>query len=444
MEELVALCKRRGFIFQSNEIYGGLQGLYDFGPLGVELKNNIKQSWWTSMVYDRDDIEGLDASILTHPEVLKYSGHEDTFTDPMVDCKSCGERFRADQVPDYCKEEDLTEPRQFNLMFKTNVGPIDDGTSFGYLRPETAQQIFTNFKNVIDSTSRTLPFGIAQIGKAFRNEITPRNFIFRVREFEQMELEYFVDPGNDEEWHDKWVELRLAWWEAQGVPKEKIKLLDVEGEELAHYSKKTVDLMYEFPHGLEELEGIANRTDFDLGSHSKNQEDLEIKAKVAKNNSSNAKLAIQELDTNKWVVPFVIEPSAGVERAFLAILNEAYKIEELDKGKTRVLLSLKPHLAPIKAAVIPLKKNNKDLVDLAYKLKNQLQSMKLGRVVVENTGNIGKSYRKHDEIGTPVCITVDFDSLEKNKVTLRDRDDMSQETLDIEEISSFFKQKISS
>ena len=444
MEELVALCKRRGFIFQSNEIYGGLQGLYDFGPLGVELKNNIKQSWWASMVYDRDDIEGLDASILTHPEVLKYSGHEDTFTDPMVDCKSCGERFRADQVPDYCKEDDLTEPRQFNLMFKTNVGPIDDGTNFGYLRPETAQQIFTNFKNVIDSTSRTLPFGIAQIGKAFRNEITPRNFIFRVREFEQMELEYFVDPGNDEEWHDKWVELRLAWWEAQGVPKEKIKLLDVEGEELAHYSKKTVDLMYEFPHGLEELEGIANRTDFDLGSHSKNQEDLEIKAKVAKNSSSNAKLAIQEQDTNKWVVPFVIEPSAGVERAFLAILNEAYRVEELNDGKTRVLLSLKPHLAPIKAAVIPLKKNNKDLVDLAYKLKNQLQSMKLGRVVVENTGNIGKSYRKHDEIGTPVCITVDFDSLEKNKVTLRDRDDMSQETLDIEEISSFFQQKISS
>ena len=443
MEELVALCKRRGFIFQSNEIYGGLQGLYDFGPLGVELKNNIKQSWWASMVYDRDDIEGLDASILTHPEVLKYSGHEDTFSDPMVDCKSCGERFRADQVPDYCKEEDLTEPRLFNLMFKTNVGPIDDGTNFGYLRPETAQQIFTNFKNVIDSTSRTLPFGIAQIGKAFRNEITPRNFIFRVREFEQMELEYFVNPGSDDEWHDKWVELRLAWWEEQGVPKEKIKLLNVEGEELAHYSKRTVDLMYEFPHGLEELEGIANRTDFDLGSHSKNQEDLNIKAKVMKNNSSNAKLAIQEQDTQKWMIPFVIEPSAGVERAFLAILNEAYKVEELNEGKTRVLLSLKPHLAPVKAAVIPLKKNNQDLVDLAYKLKNKLQSMKLGRVVVENTGNIGKSYRKHDEIGTPICITVDFDSLEKNKVTIRDRDDMSQETLEIDQVSSFFQQKIS-
>ena len=443
MEELVALCKRRGFIFQSNEIYGGLQGLYDFGPLGVELKNNIKQSWWASMVYDRDDIEGLDASILTHPEVLKYSGHEDTFSDPMVDCKSCGERFRADQVPDYCKEEDLTEPRQFNLMFKTNVGPIDDGTNFGYLRPETAQQIFTNFKNVIDSTSRTLPFGIAQIGKAFRNEITPRNFIFRVREFEQMELEYFVNPGSDDEWHDKWVELRLAWWEEQGVPKEKINLLNVEGEELAHYSKRTVDLMYEFPHGLEELEGIANRTDFDLGSHSKNQEDLNIKAKVMKNSSSNAKLAIQEQDTQKWMIPFVIEPSAGVERAFLAILNEAYKVEELDEGKTRVLLSLKPHLAPVKAAVIPLKKNNQDLVDLAYKLKNKLQSMKLGRVVVENTGNIGKSYRKHDEIGTPICITVDFDSLEKNKVTIRDRDDMSQETLEIDQVSSLFQQKIS-
>ena len=443
MEELVALCKRRGFVFQSNEIYGGLQGLYDYGPLGVELKNNIKQTWWASMVYDRDDIEGLDASILTHQDVLKYSGHEDTFTDPMVDCKSCGERFRSDQVPDYCKKEDLTEPRQFNLMFKTNVGPVDDSSSLAYLRPETAQQIFTNFKNVVDSTSRTLPFGIAQIGKAFRNEITPRNFIFRVREFEQMELEFFVNPGADDEWHDKWVKLRLDWWEKQGVPREAIELLYVEGDELAHYSKKTVDLMYKFPHGTEELEGIANRTDFDLGSHSKNQDDLNIQAKVTKNSSSNSKLAIQDKDSNKWLVPFVIEPSAGVERAFLAILNEAYQVEKLEDGKTRVLLSLKPHLAPIKAAVIPLKKNNKDLVDLAFKLKNELQSIKLGRVVVENTGNIGKSYRKHDEIGTPICITVDFDTLEKNKVTIRDRDNMSQEIVEIEKVSSFFKKKIS-
>ena len=439
MEELVALCKRRGFIFQSNEIYGGLQGLYDYGPLGVELKNNIKQSWWTSMVYDRDDIEGLDASILTHPEVLKYSGHEDTFSDPLVDCKSCGERFRADQVPDYCKEEDLTEPRQFNLMFKTNVGPVDDGESFAYLRPETAQQIFTNFKNVVDSTSRTLPFGIAQIGKAFRNEITPRNFIFRVREFEQMELEFFVEPGSDEDWHKKWVENRLSWWEEQGVSKDKLELLHVTGEDLAHYSKATVDIMYKFPHGLEELEGIANRTDFDLGSHSKNQEDLAISAKTAKNTSSNAKLAIQDIKTNKWVVPYVIEPSAGVDRGFLAILNESYQVQALENGKERVVLSLKPHLAPIKAAVIPLKKNNSELVDLAHKLKNELQNLRIGRVVVENTGNIGKSYRKHDEIGTPLCITIDFDSLEKNQATVRDRDSMEQKTLDISDIPDFFK-----
>jgi glycyl-tRNA synthetase len=439
MEELVALCKRRGFIFQSNEIYGGLQGLYDYGPLGVELKNNIKQSWWTSMVYDRDDIEGLDASILTHPEVLKYSGHEDTFSDPLVDCKSCGERFRADQVPDYCKEEDLTEPRQFNLMFKTNVGPVDDGASFAYLRPETAQQIFTNFKNVVDSTSRTLPFGIAQIGKAFRNEITPRNFIFRVREFEQMELEFFVEPGSDEDWHKKWVENRLSWWEEQGVSKDKLELLHVTGEDLAHYSKATVDIMYKFPHGLEELEGIANRTDFDLGSHSKNQEDLSISAKTAKNTSSNAKLAIQDIKTNKWVVPYVIEPSAGVDRGFLAILNESYQVQALENGKERVVLSLKPHLAPIKAAVIPLKKNNSELVDLAHKLKNELQNLRIGRVVVENTGNIGKSYRKHDEIGTPLCITIDFDSLEKNQVTVRDRDSMEQKTIDISDIPDFFK-----
>ena len=439
MEELVALCKRRGFIFQSNEIYGGLQGLYDYGPLGVELKNNIKQSWWTSMVYDRDDIEGLDASILTHPEVLKYSGHEDTFSDPLVDCKSCGERFRADQVPDYCKEEDLTEPRQFNLMFKTNVGPVDDGESFAYLRPETAQQIFTNFKNVVDSTSRTLPFGISQIGKAFRNEITPRNFIFRVREFEQMELEFFVEPGSDEDWHKKWVENRLSWWEEQGVSKDKLELLHVTGEDLAHYSKATVDIMYKFPHGLEELEGIANRTDFDLGSHSKNQEDLAISAKTAKNTSSNAKLAIQDIKTNKWVVPYVIEPSAGVDRGFLAILNESYQVQALENGKERVVLSLKPHLAPIKAAVIPLKKNNSELVDLAHKLKNELQNLRIGRVVVENTGNIGKSYRKHDEIGTPLCITIDFDSLEKNQATVRDRDSMEQKTIDISDIPDFFK-----
>jgi len=441
MDELVALCKRRGFIFQSNEIYGGIQGVYDFGPLGVELKNNLKDSWWSSIVYDRDDVEGIDASILTHPEVLKYSGHEDTFTDPLVDCKSCGERFRADQIPDYCKDEDLTEPRQFNLMFKTNIGPVDDGDSFAYLRPETAQQIFTNFKNITDSTSRKPPFGIAQIGKAFRNEITPRNFIFRVREFEQMELEFFVLPGEDEKWHEYWVEQRLNWWEEQGVKRESIKLLNVEKHELAHYSKATVDLMYKFPHGLEELEGIANRTDFDLGSHSKNQNELNLQSKTKENKRSNSKLAIQNEDKT-WSVPYVIEPSSGVERGFLAILNEAYREEVLENGTKRLVLGLKPHLSPIKAAVVPLKKNNPELVELAKKLKKTLQNEKLGRVILENTGNIGKSYRKHDEIGTPICITVDFDSLENQTVTVRNRDTMNQETISIDSLTEFYKKSL--
>ena len=441
MDELVSLCKRRGFIFQSSEIYGGLQGMYDFGPLGVELKNNLKSAWWKSMVYERDDVEGLDASILTNQLVLNYSGHEDTFTDPLVDCKSCKSRWRADQIGDTCPNcgsKDLTDPRPFNLMFKTNVGPLEDEGSIAYLRPETAQQIFTNFKNIVDSTSRALPFGIAQIGKAFRNEITPRNFIFRVREFEQMELEFFVEPGEDNLWHDKWIEERSKWWESQGVSKKKIRFLEVPKDELSHYSKRTVDLMYEFPHGEEELEGIANRTDFDLGSHSKNQDQLNIQSKIRKNSDSNSRLAIQNKDTNEWIVPFVIEPSAGVERGVLAILNEAYKVEKLEDGKERIVLALKPHLSPIKAAVIPLKKNNDDLVSLAKNIKDELQSLGRGRVLLENTGNIGKSYRKHDEVGTPMCITIDFDSLENNTVTIRDRDSMVQKTIQIQELTSYF------
>ena len=441
MDDLVALCKRRGFIFQSGEIYGGLQGLYDYGPLGVELKNNIKNAWWSSMVYENDNIEGLDSSILTNPLVLKYSGHEETFSDPMVDCKSCNQRFRADQIPKECKPEDLTEPRMFNLMFKTNVGPVDDGENFAYLRPETAQQIFTNFKNVVDSTSKSIPFGIAQVGKAFRNEITPRNFIFRVREFEQMELEYFVEPGKDEECINSWVQKRLEWWEKQGVPTESIELYEVPKDELAHYSKRTVDLMYNFPHGLEELEGIANRTDFDLGSHSKKQEELGIKSQVKNNRHSNSKLAVQN-EHGDWYVPYVIEPSAGVERGFLAILNEAFVEEDLDDGKTRTVLKLKPHLAPVKAAIIPLKKNNEEIVALSKSTKNLLQDLGLGRVMLENTGNIGKGYRRHDEIGTPICITVDFDSLEDNTVTIRDRDTMDQTRLKINELPSFFINKI--
>ena len=443
MEDLVSLCKRRGFIFQSNEIYGGLQGLYDYGPLGVELKNNLKKSWWHSMIYERDDIEGIDSSILTNPLVLKYSGHEDTFSDPLQDCRDCNSRWRADHIEEgkcpNCGSENLTDPRPFNLMFKTSVGPVEDGSSFAYLRPETAQNIFTNFKNVMDSTPHALPFGIAQIGKAFRNEITPRNFIFRVREFEQMELEFFVKPGEDEKWHKEWTEMRLKWWQEQGLSSDNIELYHVPEDELAHYSKATVDIMYRYPHGLEELEGIANRTDFDLGSHTKGQEQLSIFSKVAENTQSNAKLAVQDLETKEWFLPFVIEPSAGVDRGFLAILNEAYEEETLEDGKTRIVLHLKPHLSPIKAAVIPLKRNDSNIVEKAVDLKNKLQRTISGKVLLENTGNIGKNYRKHDEIGTPACITVDFQSLDDNTFTVRDRDSMQQERVSLEEIRHYLE-----
>ena len=439
MDELVSLCKRRGFIYQSNEIYGGLQGLYDYGPLGVELKNNLKQAWWRTMVYDRDDVEGLDSSVLTHPKVLQYSGHEDTFTDPLVDCRSCKSRWRADDLKELkcpsCNSEDLTEPRLFNLMLKTNIGPVDDGESFAYLRPETAQQIFTNFKNVLDSTSRGLPFGIAQIGKAFRNEVTPRNFIFRTREFEQMELEFFVVPGTDEKWLNFWVEDRLRWWAEQGIGQNNLKLHKVEKEKLSHYSKTTIDIMYSFPHGLEELEGIANRTDFDLGSHTKGQAGLNIASKVKKNTDSATRLAFQDKQTNAWEVPYVIEPSAGVDRGFLAVLNEAYRVEKLEGGKERLVLALKPHLAPIKAAIIPLKRNHDGLLEEAAKLKTDLQGLRLGRVLLENSGNIGKNYRRHDEVGTPLCVTVDFQSLEDQTVTLRDRDTMEQRRVPISEVA---------
>jgi len=443
MEELVSLCKRRGFIFQSNDIYGGTKGLYDYGPMGVELKNNLKQSWWKSMVYERDDVEGLDSNILTGPDVLKHSGHEDTFSDPLVDCKSCKSRWKADQLNNQscpnCKSKDLTDSRPFNLMFKTSIGPVDDGSSFVYLRPETAQQIFTNFKNVLDSTNRTLPFGIAQIGKAFRNEITPRNFIFRVREFEQMELEFFVEPGSDGEWHKYWVDSRYNWWIDQGIDKKRLELCEIEKDELSHYSKATVDIMYSFPHGKEELEGVANRTDFDLGSHTKNQEDFNISSKVMNNKKSTTKLAVQNITNNNWFIPYVIEPSAGVERGVLALLNEAYKEEKIDEKKSRIVLALKPHLSPIKAAVIPLKRNNEQLVNQAKVIKKSLQKLGLGRVMLENSGNIGKNYRRHDEIGTPLCITVDFETLDDQTVTVRDRDTMKQQRLGPEELIKYYQ-----
>ena len=446
MDELVSLCKRRGFIFQAADIYGGSQGLYDYGPLGVELKNNLKAAWWRAMVYERDDVEGLDSTLLTNRRVLQYSGHEETFSDPMVDCRQCKSRWRADQVAGNCPRcgsGDLTEPRPFNLMFKTAFGPVDDGSSLVYLRPETAQGIFTNFKNVMDSTSRRLPFGIAQMGKAFRNEITPRNFIFRVREFEQMELEFFVQPGDDETWHRRWLEMRLDWWEAQGVSRAALSIYDVPAEELAHYSKATCDIMYPFPHGLEELEGIANRRDFDLGSHSKNQDQLALAATVAPNADSNARLAVRNADSGQWIVPYVIEPSAGVDRGVLAVMNEAYRQEELDNGSTRTVLGFKPHLAPIKAAVLPLKRNHDGIVAKARAVKQQLQALGLGRVLYEHTGNIGKGYRRHDEVGTPMCITVDFQTIEQDDtVTVRDRDTMAQQRVAVPELGDVLRERL--
>ncbi len=498
LEDLVSLCKRRGFIFPGSDLYGGLQGTYDYGPLGVELKNNLKASWWKSVVFERDDMEGLDASILTHRMVLKYSGHEATFTDPLIDNRKSKKRYRLDHLlkdqkpavlealraalslgadaevgalcgallkngeageaalkaakvvdPADGAPGDWTPPRPFNMMFKTTVGPVAEEGSYAYLRPETAQGIFVNFKNIVDSTSRKLPFGVAQIGKAFRNEITPRNFVFRVREFEQMEIEYFVKPGSDEKCHEEWLEARLKWWEDQGVPRAQIKVYDVPKGDLAHYSKRTYDLMYNFPTlGFDEIEGIANRSDYDLGSHTRNQAELGLQATVAPNTDSVSKLAILDQETNKWVVPFVIEPSCGVDRAVLAVLSESFEKEKLENDSERIVLKLKPHLAPIKVAVIPLAKNKEEITSVAKKLKNDLQKLGLGRILYEDTGNVGKGYRRHDEIGTPFCVTVDYDTLGRSEdtsvhgtVTVRDRDTMKQERVKLEELPDFIRRK---
>ncbi len=445
LEEIVSLCKRRGFIFPSAEIYGGLQGVYDYGPLGVELKNNLKAAWWKSNVYERDDIYGLDTAILTH----QNSGHESTFADLLVDCKQCKKRWRFDHLKEgrceACGSTQLTEPRAFNMMFKTTMGPIEDSNALAYLRPETAQGIFTNFKNIMDSMSPKLPFGIAQIGKAFRNEITPRNFIFRVREFEQLEIEFFVKPGDDEKWHHYWVESRLTWWKNQGLNIERLKLVDQKTSELAHYAKATTDILYKFPHGFEELEGISNRTDYDLGSHTQNQRELNINAKVSVNKESIAKLAMQD-PPGFHFIPYVIEPSAGLDRGVLAILTEAYEEEMLKDGKKRLVLKIKPHLAPVKIAIIPLKRNDDVLVEKAKMLKNSIQALGLGRVAFEDTGNIGKSYRRHDEIGTPLCITIDFDTIGKSKhsenhdtVTIRCRDTMKQTRIHLTQLERYIK-----
>ncbi|GEM85656.1 glycine--tRNA ligase [Meiothermus granaticius] len=501
MDELVSLAKRRGFIFPGSDLYGGLQGTYDYGPLGVELKNNLKAAWWRANVYERDDMEGLDSSILTHRLVLRYSGHEATFSDPLIDNRISKKRYRLDHLlkeqkpgvaaavaqalgvteaenlsalvaaimaePERAAEAmkaaqvvdpadgapgDWTPPRPFNMMFKTTIGPVADEDSYGYLRPETAQGIFVNFKNVLDSTARRLPFGIAQIGKAFRNEITPRNFIFRVREFEQMEIEFFVRPGTDEEWHQRWLEARLTWWEAQGLPRQQIHVLDVPKEDLAHYSKRTFDLMYNYPTlGFEEIEGIANRSDYDLGSHTKGQAELDLQARVMENPDSTARLAVQDEQTKKWFVPFVIEPSAGVDRGVLAVLSQAYTKERLESGEERIVLKFKPHLAPIKVAVIPLAKNKEEITGYAKDLKRMLQGLGLGRVLYEDTGNIGKAYRRHDEVGTPFCVTVDYDTIGKSQdgstrlqdtVTVRDRDTMQQERVAVRELAAYLQERL--
>lgn len=447
MSDLVSLCQRRGFIFQSAEIYGGMKGLYDFGPLGVELKNNLKAAWWRAMVYERDDIEGIDSAIIGPHVTFAQSGHADTFNDPLTECRKCKTRMRTDKMKDpavceNCGSRDLMPPRAFNMMFKMQFGPMEDSSATVYLRPETAQHIFMNFKNVLDTTGRKPPFGIAQMGKAFRNEIIARNFIFRVREFEQMELEFFVEPGTDEKWHEYWLEQRLKWWEAQGLPRDKIKVLDVPKDDLAHYSKRTFDLEYLYPHGYDEIEGIANRTDYDLGNHTRHQADLNLTAKVHPNTESNAKLAVYDEEKKSWFVPYVIEPSAGVERGVLAVLNEAYVEEEIGtdektgEKRMRTVLKLKPHLAPLKAAIIPLKKNEAKMVELATQIKNDLQKLGLGRVLLENTGNIGKAYRKHDEAGTPMCVTVDFESFDTGTVTIRDRDTMAQERVKVEHLAA--------
>jgi glycyl-tRNA synthetase len=455
MEQLVALCKRRGFIFQGSAIYGGVQGVYDYGPLGVELKNNLKAAWWRSMIYERDDVEGLDASIMLHQDVLRHSGHMATFTDPMVDCRACKHRFRADHLKkagqcDHCGSKDLTDPRPFNMMFKTHMGPVEDDDAVAYLRPETAQGIFINFKQVCDSTARKVPFGIAQIGKAFRNEITPRHFIFRVREFEQMELEFFVPPAQAKKWFDYWVAKRVSWWQEQGLGVDRLKQQGQKPEELAHYAQETIDLLYQFPHGWEELEGIANRGDFDLGTHSKNQDTLKLTAKVYPNQASTSKLAVQDGQTKDWFVPYVIEPSAGVDRGVLALLNEAYHEQKLADNKTRVVLKLKPHLAPVKVAVIPLARNNEIIMAQAKALKAQLQQLGLGRIQLELSGNIGKGYRRHDEIGTPMCITVDFatinaddaDAQDHGTVTVRDRDTMVQQRVPVAKVPDYVRRHL--
>jgi len=426
MDTLVSLCKRRGFIFQSSEIYGGFGSAWDYGPLGVELKRNVKNVWWRDLVQNREDIVGLDASILMSPQVWIASGHVEKFTDPLVDCKSCQRRFRADQVGDSCPECDgeLTEARQFNTMFKTFVGPVEDDASVAYLRPETAQGIFVNFPNVQSATRRKLPFGIAQIGKAFRNEISPGNFTFRTREFEQMEIEYFVQPASDEEWFEYWVKERLEWYKRYGIKEENLRLRKHGPEELSHYSKATYDIEYNFPFGWSELEGIANRTDFDLRRHAE---------------FSGKDMTYFDEETGEHIYSYVIEPSGGIDRAALAFLVDAYHEEEV-RGRKRVLLRLHRDLAPVKVAVLPLLRNRPEIVALAKEIARDLRPHFV--VIYDDTASIGKLYRRQDEIGTPYCVTVDVQSLEDGAVTVRERDSMEQVRPPVAELKELLLEKL--
>jgi glycyl-tRNA synthetase len=434
MEKIVSLCKRRGYIFQSSEIYGGTGSVWDYGPLGVELQRNVKEAWWRAMVHARDDIEGMDAAILMHPRVWEASGHVAGFTDPLVDCRACKARFRADQIeevrcprkpsrhPGEFDDCDLTEPRNFNLMFKTFMGPLEEAASVIYLRPETAQGSYINFQNVLNASRQRIPFGIAQIGKAFRNEITPGNFIFRTREFEQMEMQFFVEPGSDDEWFDYWKDQRMTWIRELGVRPERLRFHEHGPGELAHYAKKAFDIQYEFAFGWQEFEGIHNRTDFDLRRH---------------HEYSGKKLEyVDPTNREKRYVPYVIETAVGVGRTMLAVLTDAYR-EEVVEGESRVLLSLHARLAPIKAAIFPLV--NKDgMPERARALHAALLRTGM-KSFYDESGSIGRRYRRQDEAGTPFCFTIDGQTAEDDTVTVRDRDSLQQQRIAISRVAEYVR-----
>ncbi len=430
MEKIVALCKRRGFIFQSSDIYGGLANTWDYGPYGVELKNNVKRCWWKANVYERNDVFGMDAAILMHPKVWEASGHVKNFFDLKSDCKSCKKRFKTEDLKDKnkCPEcgGQLMESRPFNLMLETHYGAVEDAASLIYLRPETAQGMFVNFLNILDSKHPKLPFGLAQVGKAFRNEVTPGNFTFRTREFEQMEIEYFVHPKDADKKLEEWIESRFSWYINLGIKNENLRKRPHGKEELAHYAQACTDIEYNFPFGWSELEGIANRTDFDLKQHAE---------------YSGKDFRFLEEATKEKFYPYIIEPSGGVDRTVLAFLVDAY-FEEKVKDDLRVVLKLHQDLAPVKVAVLPLLKNRAEIVELAQKIARDLKKSFI--TVYDDTAAIGKLYRRQDEVGTPYCVTVDVQSLEDKQVTVRDRDTMLQERISIDKLKEYLQGRFSS